>query len=82
MAEQRGGGRVAGDPWVPSRPARWLMKSSVASAVDRWNGSVWVVVATGIRPACRVSGVTRAASSTASGRPASQRGSISARRRR
>ena len=44
-------------------------------AFDTWNGSVWVTVATGTSPMCAVVGATRAATSTASGRPASQRGS-------
>ena len=51
-------------------------------ALEMWNGSVWVTVATGTRPMWRVTGATREATSTASGLPASQRGSISGRRRR
>ena len=67
--EQRRLGRRAGDTRAcqPARPP--LMWSSVASAVARWNGSVWVVVATGTSPTCRVSGATREATSTASSRP-------------
>ena len=38
-------------------------------ALDRWNGSVWVVIAVGTNPMCRVAGATRAAISTASRRP-------------
>ena len=38
-------------------------------ALERWNGSVWVTIAVGTRPMCRVSGATRAAISTASSRP-------------
>ena len=64
----------------PARPCE--TKSSVAMAFETWNGSVWVTVATGIRPMWFVTGATREATSTASGRPASQRGSISGRRRR
>ena len=58
------------------------MKSSVAMAFETWNGSVCVTVATGIRPMWLVTGATRAATSTASGRPASQRESIPGLRRR
>ena len=45
-------------------------------AFETWNGSVWVTVATGISPMCRVTGAMRAATSTASARPASRRGLI------
>ena len=38
-------------------------------ALDRWNGSVWVVIAVGTNPMCRVAGAARAAISTASSRP-------------
>ena len=38
-------------------------------ALDRWNGSVWVVIAVGTNPMCRVAGAARAAISTASRRP-------------
>ena len=38
-------------------------------ALDRWNGSVWVVIAVGTNPICRVAGAARAAISTASRRP-------------
>ena len=56
----------------PARPCdTW---SSVAMALERWNGSVWVTVATGIRPMCSVSGAIRAATRTASPRPANRRG--------
>ena len=34
----------------PARP--WETKSSVAMALETWNGSVWVTVATGISPMC------------------------------
>ncbi len=50
----------------PARPR--LTWSSVEVMEATWNGSVWVVVMTGIRPVCRVSGATRAATSAASGR--------------
>ena len=59
----------------PARP--WETKSRVAMAFETWNGSVWVTVATGISPMWLVAGATLEATSTASGRPASQRGSIS-----
>ena len=45
-------------------------------ALETWNGSVWVTVATGIRPMCSVTGAIRAATSTASARPANRRGLI------
>jgi hypothetical protein len=64
----------------PARPCD--MKSSVAMAFETWNGSAWVTVATGISPMWFVVGATLEATRTASGRPASQRGSISRRRRR
>ena len=43
-------------------------------ALETWNGSVWVTVATGINPMCRATGAMRAAIRTASPRPASRRG--------
>ena len=46
-------------------------------ALETWKGSVWVTVATGMSPMCVVTGATRDATSTASGLPASHRGSIS-----
>ena len=38
-------------------------------ALDTWNGSVWVVIAVGTNPMCRVTGAARAAIRTASRRP-------------
>ena len=62
----------------PARPCEiW---SSVAIAFETWNGSVWVTVATGIRPMWWVTGAMRAARSVASARPASRRGEMSGRR--
>ena len=56
----------------PARPV--LTQSRVATFLDTWNGSVWVVVTTGTSPIDCVTGATRARASRASRPPRTRPG--------